>query len=84
MAAASLGLGVHFTEGGKPENQEVNPGSTRETNYNNSTRMNPKFFENQHGAIPQPGLTGNSVVKGNALTAIRIPYKMYTNAVCTL
>ena len=43
------------------------------------------FWESTR-AIPRPGLTGNLVVKGNALTAsaIRIPYKIYTNAVCTL
>ena len=35
----SLGLGVDFTEGGKPENPEKNPRSTEETNYNNSTHM---------------------------------------------
>ena len=46
----SLGLGVDFTEGGKPEK---NPRSTGETNYNNSTHMSSKFFENQHGAIPR-------------------------------
>ena len=33
----NLGLGVDFTEGGKPENPEKNPRSTGETNYNNST-----------------------------------------------
>ena len=40
----SLGLGVDFTEGGKPENPEKNPRSTRETNYNKSTHMSSKFF----------------------------------------
>ena len=49
----SLGLGVDFTEGGKPENPEKNPRSTGETNYNNSTHMSSKFFENQHEAIPR-------------------------------
>ena len=39
----SLGLGVDFTEGGKPENPEKNPRSTGETcNYNNSTHMRLK------------------------------------------
>ena len=47
----SLGLGVDFTEGGKPENPEKNSRSTGETNYNNST---PKFFEKQHGARRSP------------------------------
>ena len=45
------GLGVDFTEGGKPENPEKNPESTEETNYNNSTHMSSKLFENQHEAI---------------------------------
>ena len=49
----SLGLGVDFTEGGKPENPEKNPRSTGETNYNNSTHTSSKFFENQHEAIPR-------------------------------
>ena len=46
----SLGLGVDFTEGGKPENPEKNPRSTGETNYNNSSSA---FFEDQHEAIPR-------------------------------
>ena len=49
----SLGLGVDFTEGGKPENPEKNPRSMGETNYNNSTHMSSKIFENQHEAIPK-------------------------------
>ena len=40
----SLGLGVDFTEGGKPENPEKNPRSTGETNYNSYTHMSSKFF----------------------------------------
>ena len=32
----SLGLGVDFTEGGKPENPEKNSRSTEEINYNTS------------------------------------------------
>ena len=48
----SLGLGVDFTEGGKPENPEKNPRSTGEINYNNSTHMSSKFvFENPNEAI---------------------------------
>ena len=47
-----LGLGVDFTEGGKPEYPEKNPRSTGETNYN-STHMSSKIFENHHGAIPR-------------------------------
>ena len=38
---------------GSRENPEKNPRSTGETNYNNSTHMSSKFFENQHGAIPR-------------------------------
>ena len=49
----SLGLDVDSTEGRKPENPEKNPRSTGETNYNNSTHMSSKFFDNQHGAIPR-------------------------------
>ena len=45
-----IGLGVHFTEEGKPEK---NHRSTGETNYNNSIYMSSKFFENQHEAIPR-------------------------------
>ena len=40
--AAGLGLGVDFTEGGKPENPEKNPRSTGDTNYN-TIHMSPKF-----------------------------------------
>ena len=47
----SLGLGVDFTEGGNPENPEKNPRITGETNYNNSTHLSSKSFENQHGTI---------------------------------
>ena len=39
-----LGLGVDFTEGGKPENPEKNPRSTGETNYNNSAHTIGKFW----------------------------------------
>ena len=35
----SLGLGVDFTEGGKPENLEKNPRSTGETNYCTTTLL---------------------------------------------
>ena len=45
-------LGVHFREGGKPENLEKNPRSTGEINYNNSIHMSPKF-EIQHGGCTQ-------------------------------
>ena len=34
-------LGVDFREGGKPENPEKNPRSTREINYDNSIHMSP-------------------------------------------
>ena len=71
-------LGADFMEGGKPENPEKNPRSTGEINYDNSIHISPKF-ESQHGAVPifthpatdpvRSGLTWNSVVKGNALTA---------------
>ena len=49
----SLGLGINFTEGGKPENPKKNPRSTGETNYNNPTHMSSKFFENQYETIPR-------------------------------
>ena len=49
----SLDLSVDFTEGGKSENSEKSPQSTGETNYNNSTHMSSKFFEDQHEAIPR-------------------------------
>ena len=51
----SLGLGVDFTEAGKPENPKKNPRNTRETNYNNSTHMSSKVFLriNQHVVIPR-------------------------------
>ena len=48
-----LGLGVDFIEGGKPESPEKNPRSTGETNYNNSTHMSSKLFQDQHEAIPR-------------------------------
>ena len=49
----SLDLG-DFTEGRKSgETREKNPRSTEEANYNNSTHMSSKFFENQHRAIPR-------------------------------
>ena len=50
----SLGLGVDFAEGGKPENPEKNPRSMGEINYNNSTHivMSSKF-ENQHETKPR-------------------------------
>ena len=45
-------LGVHFREGGKPENLEKNPRSTGEINYDTSIHMSPKF-EIQHGGCTQ-------------------------------
>ena len=69
-------------EGWKPENPEKNPRSKGETNYDNSTHMSSKFFENQHEAIPRwspmhpaitpsvrPSLTWDTVVEVNAITA---------------
>ena len=41
---ALLQAKVDFAEGGKPENSEINPRSTGETNYNNSTHMSSKLF----------------------------------------
>ena len=40
----SLGLGVDFAEGGKPENLEKNPRSTGETKYNSYTHISSMFF----------------------------------------
>ena len=49
----SLGLGVDFTDGGKPSKHG------RDQLYNNSTHTSSKFFDNQHKAIPitHPALT---------------------------
>ena len=74
---------VEFTEGGKPENPEKNPRSTGETN---STHMHESqaFWESTRGYTQvvshsssynpaRPGLTWNSVAKGNALTTSVLP-----------
>ena len=77
---ALLQAKVDFAEGGKPENPEKNPRSTGETNYNNSTHISSKFFENQHQAgytqvVTHPAITpiwpGLTVVKDNELSVTR-------------
>ena len=63
-------------EGGKPEK---NPRSTGEINYDNSIHISPQVWESTRGSTLmvthpatdpiRPGLTWNSVMKGNVLTA---------------
>ena len=90
----SLGLDVDFTEGGKLDNREKNPQSTGETNYNNSSHMNSKFFQNQHETklrwspshinfkLPHP--TGlNLKFNGERQCANRIFYLNHPNIVVT-
>ena len=53
---------VDFAEGGKPEK---NPQSTEGTNYNNSTHMSSKFFENQHRANNTQVVTHPAITPSN-------------------
>ena len=52
----SLGLGVVFMKGGKPENPEKNPRSTGETNYNNSVWITGTITAKQKVRQKVPGL----------------------------
>ena len=74
-------LGVDFTGGGKPENPEKNPRSMRETmqlqqlyshEFQVFLRINTRLYPGGHPSSynpVRPGLTWNSVMKSNALTA---------------